>query len=1666
MSDVGLSAEFERILAERLEERARARFDAFAERTLAWLAFLPEWTDLLADAVGLGDGEDTGELIRRLAQADLIEHRETLSPRGLLCRAFWIHKDLRKSLGRRLRERSAAALDGHLTELALRLAGVDGAGGDGSASWLAAVEALSGSAPTSRILEDIDRGFEEADQARTTRTLAAVEALADVLGGRVTGIAMQARCRIEWFLRRAGDERYLKHYVHRPEVEKALGALIGRRNAYGGGRPDEQSGVWGLHILGPAGCGKTMIIRYLASGRLAAERALGGLAVAQVDFDHLDPRYPEQRLGELFLALAADLRGSAAAPESADAHQHLELAVAALHEELSGDSGRGGGGSARLARLKAEAAERFAAYLGTVAERVVLVLDTCEELAKFYLPGESAPIIDETFELLEAVHGLNPGVRVVLAGRRPLTPPSSPQDKTSGPLLKARKYVEVVQLDGYTSDETQEYIGRRLAAAEAARLDPDLREAILARSRMPTPRGLRYNPFDLAGYCEWAVADEGLDAARLNASTADPYIEHRVIGRITEPGVRAALPAAAELGRFDLDLIEMALMRAGADPRLAFDKLAMQEWVLTVDRDVDGLPTCLEVDEHVRDRMRALLRRTHGWSAQDAERLGLDAEQMVVNAAALGEVPIPTVEAAVLLLPQDHAADLWSRLEQRVCREAAWAWAAQATRRVAAEIERADRAKDEDEPTILAAVLATQAVARIHTNRQDLDGLWKAVAASARRHPDAAAGDRLLLRATLGRIAATGVLDVGEALAATVLKDAAFVDVALEDAPPDALLAAAQSCVGHGTVPPEPLRAALNRLTEHDDLELRVAALAVRSAANILRDGWDRDVRETRSAVELAQRVQPGPRIAWPDWAPPAPPLESARLEVVVTHLTQDQPPDTSTIERFRDWLNDSLTHPDSAAAEPLAASVIRLLRLAVPRAELPRSLPTIWRAAEGAARTVFAPVFPPTIEIAEALSAQGQPFQAWTELRDRIGSQVRTAGVQQVEPYRLALLRLCRSYRTTVFEPSTPRIARDAEASPALRAEAWKVLALTTGEAPATVEEAGSAHAWWAAQSREVLGRRSDWGRSVLERVPDQELTVGGFADWREWTILVREAGGLRNADFTGPSTPTRRPQVLRGDDEDAVRLVFLETPDSVRERLSPVPDAAFGFAALRAGEVLALHLPTHGAGLLRLAEQALGAAGHRLAADQAAVLADLAEMDAGQRQRGSAKASTLRQCLEAQDPLFEPESGRRDWTGWYDLLRLHEQGMPTPAGPAGLPRSVQTRLAGAVSALISILRRRFWWVLLPLSAFGWVATTIALVGAAAATAVGIATSSLIDAYGLAAATLATVVGERIGVQTYRSFRLRRTSPAQSASTRIAIARVKGGMDVAVTLPDVDPGRITRERVLIKPGVRGIDRVLGPVGEDSDLLAGTESTPGGRDGAGAHAITLEIEPGLAAYPWESWLADAVPRGTEGVWVRVSPPRPAAPAADPSTGRSPTVYRGPQYLAPAKSLLDHPAAETAPSLVHLVGTPFETSATWRLLIESEEGDLDVRSVVRNGTFLVLQATPTETRSAFADRRWLPGFVELALAALGAGAAAILVVPPLPEADAAAVSSLLWPRIARGLLDETQIVDLVADIKHRLRDVADPDDGAAARGQDLLFFQRAARRDEEHTTEIQ
>ncbi|WP_152546907.1 ATP-binding protein [Amycolatopsis orientalis] len=977
-------------------------------RTLCRVSLLPEWTPELAVRLHLtGPGELPG-LVERLVEADLIERRASRTAAGDAPGPFWIRTRRRREVGDYLRDK--LGVQRLQAEYNLFCGEVSKLDHDGLGVWLLVRRFYSD--PTGALLLDCVEGFlRERDLAAAASTVATTRVVSDVIGGTLEDAVKRAQWRLDREYRTKDDLGHLSGYHRRSEIEDVLEELIHGRD-----------GKWAAHLLGNAGVGKTMAIRYLASGKLAGDRGLGRFPVARVDFDHLDPRYPERRPGELLLAMTDELLGFATTRDAEHRYRAVRDAADALHEELS----RSFPDPVRAERLRLEAIERFADFVRRLPAPVVLVLDTCEELAKLYAPGAQAPAIDQTFDLVERLHDQVPSVRVLFAGRRKLV--SAPGDGPhGGPSLKPREHVRIVPMCGFTRSDAEGYLAEREVPVEVwpALLDRSLEDG-------------RYNPFELAGLCDWVRDEPALDLAGLTGKDKDPYVERRILARIQDRQVNSALPVAAAFGEFDRDLITPALTRARVDVKAAFDGLAAQEWVNVRKLGRDGMPSVLEIDEHIRERLRAVLDRSPERPSPDPHALGRDAAA-VIKQKPFSEVATETVVAAVRLLPPEEAADLWRWLDDAIVSRREWAWAEGVAARVAA-MEQARVTSGG--PTILAAVLATAAAARVHNGHRDgLERLWSGVEEHAARMPGKGSA-ALQVRARLGQISVDESDDLPDHVAS-------FLDLCLIDdstVPADSMVAAVENLI---TRPASPvffllLREVLERLIERAQPRLAAAA-AILLAGLWLRRDVERPVLDDleRATNRLQECLRDEDRNLWDppeyaDWVVPRGLLERLRLMRVLIALYGGEPlPETE----WRAWSGELRLAGDDIDADRLRAALLdhRLastVDVAIPhlRLEPLSGRPLSWLH-NGFGR-------PLVVAIADAMGMRGDYDRA-AELLERQRRLAVAAGDQAelIESCDLALLRLCRQ-EGTQRHAHVRSLAY--EGTPRLRDEACLVLRLS----------------------------------------------------------------------------------------------------------------------------------------------------------------------------------------------------------------------------------------------------------------------------------------------------------------------------------------------------------------------------------------------------------------------------------------------------------------------------------------------------------------------------------------------------------------------------------------------------------------------------------------------
>ena len=445
--------------------------------------------------------------------------------------AFWITDDARRDvLDGALRQSRPVDLLGLTADVAAR---VEKALADGETAeprltlWVEIAKRVgtpSGVVDAARWLTTVvDRAL-ASDDLTTVNAIAAVGAtVAQVVGEPLSTAVRQIDRKVALVHRQENDRRHLTTFLARQEQIDAITRLLDG--------PDEQ---WALHFLGAGGAGKTMLLRYL-TGELAPAR---NIVTARVDFDYLNPDYPGRRPGELLLALASELEAYAESGRAEDVVRELEENAVALHAQLAKQERA----ADQLATLATDEFGRlirlFTELLGKISRapgrdgpgtptegeerRIILILDTCEELAKLQPQGTVLPSVVATFRIVEAIQKEVRSLRVIFAGRRLLAQAGTDwhADKETGPgtgalLPESTTYLALHEVRGFDEREARTYLrsirGITLDERTEARLFDASREVkskikIVWDEPPAIDPAQRVSPFDLAVNAELANA--------------------------------------------------------------------------------------------------------------------------------------------------------------------------------------------------------------------------------------------------------------------------------------------------------------------------------------------------------------------------------------------------------------------------------------------------------------------------------------------------------------------------------------------------------------------------------------------------------------------------------------------------------------------------------------------------------------------------------------------------------------------------------------------------------------------------------------------------------------------------------------------------------------------------------------------------------------------------------------------------------------------------------------------------------------------------------------------------------------------------------------------------------------------------------------------------------
>ncbi|GEM_PF-7035746 len=924
-------------------ELRRTRTERLGQESLTWLALVPQWTGRLAEHCKFPTPKGPSPWIEDAVAAGVCqcqtlpdEERDTFGA-GIADWPqvrFWMPDIERGEMLGGSRGRTA------LRSLAADIgARIQTAPGDierdpGLDRWAdLAVRAPQDPRIGDSLMASVSDAVTAGRMSEALDWVYAAEALGPALGEDIASAAARAKRLINLEYRRRLDARFVERYLRRDRQRDAVERLLSSRD-----KP------WALHFVGMGGVGKTMLIRYVSGGFVAD----GGedIVTTRVDFDHISPRYPVEEPGQLLRELAGGLAGRLVKGDQVSAYQHFMKCADVLDRLTANSPGRGGVGSPEFEI----ALDSFAALVRTIEQRVVLILDTCEELAKLYPVGQPVPSIEQTFQILEWLHGKVERIRVILAGRRLLAAeysnwqlPADAQRQAWAVSLAKRDYLELFEIRGFTEMEARRFFSDtrggehpmpRDVENAILRVAPDSgRVAGVASAPAPDAGASEieplYNPFELALYADWFEESDGtLTAAQIESGDLDTYVKGRILRKLPDdPPVEGVLPAIAILGRVDLHIVRTVLALPDATADRVFRTLSEQEWIGTRAAEESGV-TVLEVQPTVLRRLQAYFGRPERVHLCDVSVQALRRElPRLLERRPLDAAAVEHVAAAMRILPSAAALSLWDKLVTRICRDDEWAWGASACARLLAEDANAKMRR----PVLDAAVRAVYigAVKRrdpVYDAAQD----WAFVAAGACEYPNEARCSALADRAALGiaaddaryrgnfaRIEDGGTFTGAWSRALTTSGDDQRLASALATA--EAFLDAGADELSGTLLPVDDVRKLADCAAELKDPVLTVFAQVVLARtelrAGLDTSGFQRAERLVRAASSGTQPV---------DW--PLPRSARARILLLWLDATVGAPRSAPSPDMLPGWIHEALGGDDIEHERLASAVLLRLL--------------------------------------------------------------------------------------------------------------------------------------------------------------------------------------------------------------------------------------------------------------------------------------------------------------------------------------------------------------------------------------------------------------------------------------------------------------------------------------------------------------------------------------------------------------------------------------------------------------------------------------------------------------------------------------------------------------------------------------------------------------------
>lgn len=1254
---------FERDFEARLARNLERRLSAISSTARAWLALVPAWTDQLALACDFPAGTTSlSEFLQTAQKAGLTQ--------GLSDGRFWMPEHTRAAVLSELRkeEHGSKGLVNIAAEIGQKITVAEEKGIPVSpivSCWaeLASHTEHGLDETFDFFISTVDRLLKTGnDTGRALALVSAGKSLASALGGPLESAVRVGEHRIELVYRKEQDERHLIHLLPREEQVAAFKYLM-----------ENQDGVWALHYVGMGGVGKTMMLRQITA-RLAPEY---NAATSRVDFDFLNPDYPVRLPGQLLLELAAELHAYITNPYQEHKFERFQSQAISLHESLSHAEAP----AHPLANIRSQGfmdmLQVFCDFLSMLPGPKVLILDTCEELAKAQLSGGKLPILDATFEIIEQIHRQASNVRFVFAGRRLLAMGgrhwragwSESNGKSYLPEMK--DYLGLHEVLGFNEREA----GMYLRDIEELSITDSLQKAIFSRSQeagvagkiirvppKPVVNELRYNPFDLSLYAEWVKADPKLEASVIETGRIDPYVENRIVQRLKNPHVQALLPSVVLLKRFNKEMILPAMAGNVDGFEEAFRELSDQEWI-DHRRDESIEEWFLEVNRHLYDRLYDYFAHTSRRTALDAAAKKLWPNLVtLVRQLPFGKLSVDHVDAVLRLAPAHEGATLWDELNQRITNEGNWNWAQQVTSLILGEN---GAVKDKTHP-LRAAVLATQAVALFHQNSSiEQTSTWKEIGDLADRHPNAEIATWLSLRSRMKVLAdfrfeaapsaerwntfqswvseLSKVFDDLSAYHSTestkyhreqlIASFCATIETRLENTDDETEWGLKLNDVISLKLPGR-----IRELTSSEQLRAFCCTVVGRALAR--KGRWGEVQQLLDRAEELATNVAE-PSIAWEDWRAPARLLERIRLEVLTTI-----PPRIGTFpaEQMALWQEQASDHLDQIDAERLVSHILerslahRVLTAEELEALAAKETYVLERIPVCAAHRATPPLM---ASLVMGWLALGRGDMALSLLNQRREVALHTRKdpdtVRAMEDAKLKVVRRLRLQGVGV--DIINRMVKSENEEDIIRVrELLALISSTDSEALLVLENASPAvlHAWWRGRvtlsgstAVEPVERIKELGSHLIAESGKLESEINAtqahfMIDWQEACLLAVKyssapvstlKGFLFSADdWWEHHHPTRTVDGL----SLVVRSGTLQEQFAIQKRIvDQVGPRLTAEIALQEGELLALRLPAQAAVLLDQAYTLFCEVKDYWGAFMAMVLSTIAELHSEQKVR-----------------------------------------------------------------------------------------------------------------------------------------------------------------------------------------------------------------------------------------------------------------------------------------------------------------------------------------------------------------------------------------------------------------------------------------------------------------